>query len=134
MQRDEVHKGLIFKLVTDYSNVPAGTWATVDAIGTMRDGAWYFTVRWRPYTPIPKIFPRAMTEYSINLWQHDLALFEILTAEEDEAARRCLLECPPPSTLASIPKLGRCGADRGLSRSAAVHPNQLSLFVADDTQ
>jgi hypothetical protein len=28
------------KLVDDYSNVPAGTWATVDSTGTMRDGAW----------------------------------------------------------------------------------------------
>ena len=35
MLRKQVHSGLLIKLLTDYSNVPAGTWATVNAVGTM---------------------------------------------------------------------------------------------------
>ena len=75
MQRDHLHKGLLVKVVSDYSNVPAGTWATVDSTGTMQDGAWWCTVRWRPYTPIPHKFPREMMENSINLMEPDLAIF-----------------------------------------------------------
>jgi hypothetical protein len=88
MQRENVHQGLVLELVTSYANVPAGTWATVDSTGNMHDGAWCFTVRWRPYTPIPKEFPRHVTEYSINLWESDLALFEVLTIQDEQAARR----------------------------------------------
>ena len=52
MQRDEVHKGVLVRLVADYSNVPTGTWATVDSTGIMRDDVWWFTVKWHPYQPI----------------------------------------------------------------------------------
>jgi hypothetical protein len=76
MERDQVQKGLLVKVVTNYSNVPAGTWATVASTGTMKDGGWSFTVRWRPYIPIPKEFPLHVTEYSINLWESDLAKFD----------------------------------------------------------
>jgi hypothetical protein len=67
MQRNQVHNGLLVKMVTDYSNVPAGTWATVESTGTMQDGTWWFAVRCRPYTPIAQKIPGQMTEYSINL-------------------------------------------------------------------
>jgi hypothetical protein len=30
MRQDEVHKGLLVQLLTDYANVPTGTWAMVD--------------------------------------------------------------------------------------------------------
>src|SRR5687767_2477670 len=69
MQRETLHKGIVIKLLTDYSNVPAGTWATVDSTGTMRDGAWWFTVRWHDYRPIPERFPHIVIEYSLNLWE-----------------------------------------------------------------
>jgi len=36
MQRDEMHKGLLVRLLSEYSNVPTGTWATVDSTGIMR--------------------------------------------------------------------------------------------------
>jgi hypothetical protein len=82
MQRKTLHKGLVIKLLTDYSNVPAGTWATVDSTGTMRDGAWWFTVRWHSYQPTTVRFPRDVAEYSLNLWESDLTLFEVVTVEE----------------------------------------------------
>jgi len=132
MQRDEVHKGLLVRLVADYSNVPTGTWTTVDSTGIMRDGVWWFTVKWHPYQPIATKFPRNATEYSLNLWEKNLPLFEIVTVEDQEAAKRLQPEPPPSSTLAPIPKLGLRRPGRRLSRNASIHPSQLSLFLSDD--
>ena len=128
MQRDSVHKGLFVKLMTDYSNVPARTWATVNTTGTSRDGTWWFTVRWRPYTPIPHKFPRGMAEYSTNLWERDLALFEVVSSVEEEVAR-ANREVQPLWNPASLPQLH---GGRRAARPVLVHPNQLSLFVSDD--
>ena len=105
MQRDHVHKELLVKVVTDYSNVPAGTWAVVESTGT-EDGAWWFTVRWRPYTPIPRKFPRQMTEYSLNCWESDLALFELVSAEEEQGVRTPELETVPSINRPPSSKLG----------------------------
>ena len=128
MQRDEMHKGLLVRLLSEYSNVPTGTWATVDSTGIMRDGVWWFTVKWHPHTPIATKFPRNATEYSLNLWEKNLPLFEVVTAEQREAPRRLQPASAPSSTLAPLPKLGVRRPGRGVSRNASVHPNQLSLF------
>jgi hypothetical protein len=123
MRRDQVHTGLLVKLLTDYSNVPAGTLATVDSTGTIKDeGTWWFTVRWRHYRPIPNKFPRGVTEYSLNLWETDLELFEVVSA------RQVL----PKIHHMQTPKLGLDLVGRRLSRRGGTHPNQLSLFLADD--
>lgn len=103
MQHENVQKGLLLKLLTDYSNIPAGTWATVDATGTIKDGAWWFTVRWSDYKPIAARFPRDVTEYSLNLWEKELALFEVVPPEEQQATEEPKIESSPTSTLA--PKL-----------------------------
>jgi hypothetical protein len=39
-----------------------------------------------------------VTEYSINLWELDLAKFEIVTVEEEQAAWRSKFESPSSST------------------------------------
>jgi hypothetical protein len=127
MKREEVHHRRFVRLLIDHASVPAGTWATVDSTGTMQGGAWWFTVRWRPYTPIPNKFPREATEYSTNLWESDLALFEAVSAEEQETERMKHLESPSP--LASYPK--RAGDWQG-RRRCRIHPNQLGLFFGDD--
>jgi hypothetical protein len=54
----------------------------------MRNGAWWFTVRWHHYKPITARFPREVAEYSLNLWESDLQLFEVVTVEEEKAARK----------------------------------------------
>jgi hypothetical protein len=79
MCRDEVKKGVLVRLLAAYSNVPVGTWATVDSTGTTRDGDWWFTVKWHHYRPIPERFPHGVVEYSLNLWEQDLALFESIS-------------------------------------------------------
>jgi hypothetical protein len=99
MQRNTLHKGLVMKLLTDYSNVPAGTWATVASTGTMRDGAWWFTVRWHSYKPTPVRFPCDVAEYSLNLWESDLTLFEVVTVEEAQTAKK-----PTPKSPEAMPR------------------------------
>jgi hypothetical protein len=132
MQRKTLQKGLVIKLLTAYTNVPAGTWATVDSTGTMRDGAWWFTVRWHDYRPIPERFPHIVIEYSLNLWEPDLALFEVVSAEERQAAGETKLQVSPSPNLPPVPQLSGSWQARRLRRNAGVHPNQLSLFLADD--
>jgi hypothetical protein len=78
MQREEVHTGLLVRLLSAYSNVPAGT----------------FTVRWHPYKPIPAKFPREVMEYSLNLWESDLALFEVLTIEDKQGGQEASPKLP----------------------------------------
>ena len=69
-------------------------------------------------------------EYSVNLFESELALFEVVSAEEEERVRRMRLEFE--STLASFPRLGVCQPGRRFGRNDSVHANQLSLFVPDD--
>jgi hypothetical protein len=45
-----------------------------------------FTVGWQHYRPVLKRFPQGVIEYSLNLWEPDLALFELVSAEERQAA------------------------------------------------
>jgi len=106
---------------------PDGHMATVHSTGIMGDGVWWFTViKWHPYTPLAIKFPRDATEYSLNLWEKNLPLFEVVTAEQREAPRRLQPASAPSSTLAPLPKLGVRPPGQGLSRNASVHPNQLS--------
>jgi hypothetical protein len=100
----------------------------VDGTGTI-DGAWWFTVRWRTYIPIPNTFPREAGEYSTNLWESDLALFEVVSNLEKEEARKKQLEAQSLFPLASYPSLGGGWQAR---RRSGVHPQQLTLFLADD--
>jgi hypothetical protein len=132
MERQEVKKDLLIRLITNYCNVPAGTWATVSATGTMNDGVWWFTVQWQSYKPIPSKFPHGVTEYSLNLWEADLVLFEVVSPQEEQAARRRQQESESSSTPAPIPHLNPRSRSRRLSGNASGHPNQLSLFAIDD--
>jgi len=97
MLRNQVHNGLLIRLLRDYSNVPAGTPATVNAVGTMIDGSWWFTVRWHTYKPIPNKFPRDAIEYSLNLWEPDLTLFEVITSGNEQGARKSRQHYPESS-------------------------------------
>jgi hypothetical protein len=126
MRREDVQTGLLVRVVANYSNVPAGTCATVDSIGTMGDGAWFFTVRWHNYKPIQSKCPKGVTDYSLNLWEADLALFGVVS-EEEQTGKRANEEVSPSWSLPSLPQLGGWKA-----RRRRVHPNQLSLFSADD--
>ena len=129
MRREELHKGRRVKLLTDYSNVPAGTWATVDSTGSMKDGAWRFTVRWHHYRPIEIRFPQDVAAYSINLWESDLALFEVVSDDEVRPADKTTQETHPSRNIAPLSQLRGGWQTR---RRGRIHPNQLSLFLADD--
>jgi hypothetical protein len=44
IQRENVRKGLLVRLLKDYLDVPAGTKATVDDIGTLSSDWWFTNV------------------------------------------------------------------------------------------
>ena len=89
IQRENARKGLLVRLLTDWLDVPKGTLATVETVGTLFDGTWWFTVRWHNYTPVPRQYrakaeiPRKQYDsHSLNLWEKDLERFELATEEE----------------------------------------------------
>lgn len=98
MTRDQVRTGVLLKLLSDYFNVPAGTWATVESAGTITDGTWFFAVKWWPYKPTPRAYIHTASSYSLNLWEQDLSLFEVVTPEEEQAAMhpKPASSTPPP--------------------------------------
>src|SRR5687767_2013672 len=81
IQREEINKGLLLRLLSDYLDVPGGTKASVDDVAAL-GGDWWFTVRFITYQPItpPNCYPvRRLPQSnrsSLRLWEEDLALFE----------------------------------------------------------
>lgn len=78
IQRENVSNGLLVRLLLDWLDVPKGTFATVETVGTLFDGTWWFTVRWHSYTPLPRQYspkagkPRKQYDsHSLNLWEKD---------------------------------------------------------------
>jgi hypothetical protein len=84
MKREDVRVGLHVRLVSTYLDVPRGTLATVETAGMFRYETWCFTVRWHHLT----LSRQRKYHYpcSLNLWEKDLVLFEVATAEECAAA------------------------------------------------
>ena len=82
MKREEVHTGLLVRLVSAWLDVPRGTCATVDTVGTL-SGTWLFTVRWHHLKPVPH--KRHRSDRSLNLWEQDLDKFEVVTCDEAKA-------------------------------------------------
>jgi hypothetical protein len=90
MKREEVHKGLLVRLASAWLDVPPGTCATVDTVGTL-SGTWLFTVRWHHLKPVPH--KRHRSDRSLNLWEQDLDKFEVVIC--DEAKATAAEEKPP---------------------------------------
>jgi len=44
---EDIKQGLPVRLLPDWLDIPKGTFATVETVGTLFDGTWWFTVRWR---------------------------------------------------------------------------------------
>jgi hypothetical protein len=84
MDREDVRIGVPVRLVSNYLDMPRGTLATIESAGMFRDAAWCFTVRWHHLT----LSGHRKYHYpcSLNLWEKDLELFEVATAEEWAAA------------------------------------------------
>lgn len=80
MTREDIHEGLFLRLVKDWLYVRQGTYARVDGVGTLPNGAWCFTVRWLGLKPRNR--QRHVSDRSLNLWEDDLRLFVIASAKE----------------------------------------------------
>jgi hypothetical protein len=132
IQREDVRKGLLIQLLSDYLNVPQGARATVDDIGFFSD-QWWFTVRFIAYQPITPSWsgplrkrPARYNTSSLRLWESDLELFEVVNETEITAAPSTAQQLRTPK----LPALG--GRMRGPGKNSSMYPNQLSLFLADD--
>ena len=118
MQRDRVHNGLPIKLVTDYSNIPTGTRAAVDATGIMKDGVWWFTVKWHHYRPIPTRFPQDVID---TVWTSGCQIGRGGARTRRRRAGDCEDEARVSAFIDCLPNTGvRCALARG------------KAFVADD--
>ena len=129
IQRENVSKGLLVRLLSDYLDCPAGTRATVEEVGVL-SGEWWFTVQFDAYKPITPAWrgkprPTNYNTRSLRLRLDDLALFEV--ASEAETTEASLRE----RSVVGL-KLPSGWRRRGLGRDSSVPLNQLSLFLADD--
>src|SRR5215212_2050715 len=86
VQRDDVTQGRLLRLLTNFLDVPAGTLATVETVGTV-NRVWRFTVRWHTHTAIATqswskhVGKERSSQRSLNLWQSNLDMFELATEE-----------------------------------------------------
>ena len=89
VKREDVHKDLLLRLVSDYITVPTGTTGIVERVDTLWDGTWYFIVEWDAHEPRPLfVDARGKTrKRSVRVGQRsDLASFEAISQAEREAA------------------------------------------------
>ena len=49
--REHIHKGLHVSVLSNWIDLPAGTLATVETVGSLSDGTFSFTVRWLGLKP-----------------------------------------------------------------------------------
>ena len=128
IQREEIKKALLLRLVSDYLEVPKGTKASVDDVAALGDD-WWFTVRFNTYQPItpPNCYPvRRLPQSnrsSLRLWEKDLALFDLFTDTASVEGVPSITHRPDKAKLST-------GLRRhGLRRQT---PHQLSLFPSDE--
>ena len=76
MKQSVVHKGLHVRLLSNWIDLPAGTLATVETVGSLSGGTFYFTVRWLGLEPGTR--RKVVCDTSLNFWEDDLELFEIV--------------------------------------------------------
>jgi hypothetical protein len=82
VRKQDVRQGTFIRLLSNYLRLPAGTLATVDSVGTLSNGEFFFTVRW--LNPPSGTRSRPVSDRSLNLWESDLEKFECVSNEEAE--------------------------------------------------
>jgi hypothetical protein len=80
MRREELSKGVFLRLISKSFGIPAGTLATVEAVGTLWNGQWFYTVQY--LNPPPGTGRRPIADRSLNLFEADLNNFETISPEQ----------------------------------------------------
>lgn len=75
--REHIRKGLHVRVLSTWIDIPAGTLATVDTVGSLSEGTLYFTVRWLGLKSGTR--RKSVCDTSLNFWEDDLKLFEVVT-------------------------------------------------------
>jgi hypothetical protein len=117
LNRDDITPGLYVQTVSDRLGVPAQTFARVETLGTVWTGEFVFTVRWLNIKPGSKQRPRS--DWSLNLWEQDLAHFEVLGDHEASAVKTTTLHRPLSLKILGGPRH---------SKIKMIDPRQLTLL------
>ena len=72
-----MYKGLHVRHLSIWINLPAGTLATMETVGSLSDGRFYFTVRWLGLNPGTR--RKRVSDRSLNFWEDDLMPFEVVS-------------------------------------------------------
>ena len=89
VRKEEMIKGRYLRTLSDAWSVPAGTLARVETVGRTWQGEFVFTVRWLNWRIGTK--SRPVSDRSLNLWEQDLAQFEVVSREETAAVKAAAL-------------------------------------------
>jgi|SRR5262249_52416072 len=83
IQREDIRKGLLVRLLSDHLHVPQGTLATVETVSIIGSAKEFcFTVRWLNLPCGTR--SRPISDRSLNLWLTDLEKFECVSKEDAE--------------------------------------------------
>ena len=124
VRKEEIIEGGYLRTLCDFFDVPAGTLAKVDSVGTSWQGEFAFTVRWLNVNTGTKVRP--ISDRSLNLWEEDLAHFEAMPREEVAAGNAVPLKLNHPKLRLSV------GGHRRFSKRKTAEIGQLSLFTLED--
>lgn len=87
VRKEEMIKGRYLRTLSNAWSVPAGTLARVETVGRTWQGEFVFTVRWLNWRI--KTQSRPVSDRSLNLWEQDLAQFEVVSREETACRQGC---------------------------------------------
>jgi hypothetical protein len=82
VHKEDIRQGIYVRLLSAYVRLPAGILATVDRVGKLKNGDFFFTVRWLNPPAGTRSCP--VSDRSLNLWVSDLEKFESVSKEETE--------------------------------------------------
>ena len=76
LQREHFVKGVHVRLTSKWITVPPGTTGTVNEIGTLGSGKWWFLVNFDPHLPVPLFPPLKATSQTVEEGPYSLRLWE----------------------------------------------------------
>ena len=80
VRKEKMIKGPFLRTLSDAWSVLAGTLARVETVGRTWQGEFVFTVRWLNWRI--RTQSRPVSDRSLNLWEQDLAQFEVVSRRD----------------------------------------------------
>jgi hypothetical protein len=118
MTKDDIVEGVYLKQTNERYGIPDGLIGVVHQVSIDRTGEWVFQLRY--VNPPAGTRSRPVSPWSLNLHEHDLEHFELLSGW-DQAQRLLRVSGPPRKRRREEMKLLAYWRGKG-------HPKQLCLF------